>query len=122
MTHIWEEREREEIIIAPHLFERKEIMADNPEKPGPIQTCRWGSQTEAKKEQERKMKRQMGGREGKNIHKNPVVYEEEETFQRFRTEIIEACKTSQSQQLPSSESGSFSLVTSPGQKCADLVP
>ncbi|GIY07123.1 hypothetical protein CEXT_394131 [Caerostris extrusa] len=41
MTHVWEEREREEIIIAPHLFERKEIMADNPEKPGPIQTCRW---------------------------------------------------------------------------------
>ncbi|GIY07119.1 hypothetical protein CEXT_394111 [Caerostris extrusa] len=33
MTHICEEREREEIIIAPHLFERKEIMADNPENP-----------------------------------------------------------------------------------------
>ncbi|GIY07136.1 hypothetical protein CEXT_394201 [Caerostris extrusa] len=72
-------REEREIIIAPHLFERKEIMADNPEKPGPIQTCRWReetilpalllqeerrghqSQTEQKIEQERKIKRQMGG-------------------------------------------------------------
>ncbi|GIX92760.1 hypothetical protein CDAR_112341 [Caerostris darwini] len=112
MTHIWEEREREEIIIAPHLFERKEKMADNPEKPAPIQTCRWREDTivpcsviargkkghqkqnRAKTEQQRKINRRMGGREGKNMHKNPVVYEEEETFQRFRSEIIEACETS----------------------------
>ncbi|GIX92753.1 hypothetical protein CDAR_112311 [Caerostris darwini] len=39
--------------------------------------------------------KKANGRKGrKNIHKNPVVYEEEETFQRFRSEIIEACKTS----------------------------
>ncbi|GIY07133.1 hypothetical protein CEXT_394181 [Caerostris extrusa] len=43
---------------------------------------------------EKDKKRRMGGREGKNIHKNPVVYEEEETVQRFRSEIIEASKTS----------------------------
>ncbi|GIY23511.1 hypothetical protein CDAR_477491 [Caerostris darwini] len=112
MTHIWEEREREEIIIAPHLFERKEKMADNPKNLVLFLTCRWREETilpalllreerrghqkpnRAKTEQERKIERRMGGREGKNIHKNPVIYVEEETFQRFRTEIIEACKTS----------------------------
>ncbi|GIY07131.1 hypothetical protein CEXT_394171 [Caerostris extrusa] len=84
---------------APHLFERKELMADNPEKPGSIQTCRWREETilpalllqeekkrtsEAKQSKnrtgERNIKRRMGGRDRKNIHKNTVVYEEEETF------------------------------------------
>ncbi|GIX92758.1 hypothetical protein CDAR_112331 [Caerostris darwini] len=80
MTHNWEAREREEIIIAPHLFERKEIMADKPENPGPIQTCSWREETilpglllreerrghqkpnKAKTERERKIKRRMGGK------------------------------------------------------------
>ncbi|GIY07134.1 hypothetical protein CEXT_394191 [Caerostris extrusa] len=164
--HIWEEREKREIIITSHFFERKEIMADNPEKPGPIQTCRWREETilpalllqeerrghqktnRAKNRAGEKDKK-TNGRKGrkKNIHKKPVVYEEEEeTFQSyFRLQDIctspredrgdrepnfllpssmETWKLefSEADQLRSTESGSFSLVTSPEQRCADQVP
>ncbi|GIX92755.1 hypothetical protein CDAR_112321 [Caerostris darwini] len=83
-------------------------MADNPEKPGPIQTYRWREETilpalllqedrrgHQKPNRVGEKDKKANGRKGrKSIHKNPVVYEEEETFQRFRSEIIEACKTS----------------------------
>ncbi|GIY23515.1 hypothetical protein CDAR_477531 [Caerostris darwini] len=52
----------------------------------------------AKTEQQRKIKkRRMGGREGKNIHKNPVVYEEEETVQRGTP--FSVCGVSSSSQI-----------------------
>ncbi|GIY07127.1 hypothetical protein CEXT_394151 [Caerostris extrusa] len=128
-----------------------------PRKPVPIQTCRWREETilpalllqeerrghqkpnKAKTEQQRKIKGRMGGREEKNIHKKPVVCEEEETFQRYlyiakggqETESLISCfpvqwrhgklEFSKSEQLRSSESDSFSLVDVAGaEMCRSL--
>ncbi|GIY23513.1 hypothetical protein CDAR_477511 [Caerostris darwini] len=124
-------------------------MADNPEKPGPIETCRWRRNNSLRNVIARGKKRTSEAKQSKNRaaekdtntngrkafsvcgvssssqisahHQGRTKGDREPNFLLPSSMETWKLEFSESEQLRSSESGSFSLVTSPEQKCADPV-